>query len=210
MLPIAALPAAGLLLRLGQDDLLGAVPGCTRSPPSSPAAGGALFTNLPLIFAVGIAIGWARKADGSTALAAVVGYLVARRRVHRDEPDRPGRPGRPKGEQALVNYGVLGGIVVRVDLGGALAAVLPHEAARRARPSSAAAGSCRSSPRSPMIVVGVLLAWSTPCSTPASPPSGNAVNANPVVGGGVYGTANRSAAPGPAPHPQLGRVVHPR
>ena len=27
MLPIAALPAAGLLLRLGQPDLLGAIPG---------------------------------------------------------------------------------------------------------------------------------------------------------------------------------------
>ncbi len=40
------------------------------------AAGDALFANLPLLFAVGIAIGMARKSDGSTALAAVVGYLV--------------------------------------------------------------------------------------------------------------------------------------
>src|SRR6187455_3294273 len=40
------------------------------------AAGDAIFSNLPLLFAVGVAIGFAKKADGSTALAAVVGYLV--------------------------------------------------------------------------------------------------------------------------------------
>ena len=40
------------------------------------AAGNALFANLALLFAVGVAIGMAKKADGSTALAAVVGYLV--------------------------------------------------------------------------------------------------------------------------------------
>ena len=40
------------------------------------AAGDGLFDNLPLLFAVGIAIGFARKSDGSTGLAAVVGYLV--------------------------------------------------------------------------------------------------------------------------------------
>ena len=76
MLPIAALPAAGLLLRLGQDDLLGRFSALEDVAAVIAAAGNALFANLPLIFAVGIAIGWAKKADGSTALAAVVGYLV--------------------------------------------------------------------------------------------------------------------------------------
>ena len=78
MLPIALLPAAGILLRLGQDDLLGRI----RTPVIGPffeamsAAGQALFSQLPLLFAVGVAIGFAKKADGSTALAAVAGYLV--------------------------------------------------------------------------------------------------------------------------------------
>ena len=78
MLPIAVLPAAGILLRLGQDDLLGRIQAPVIGPffQAMSAAGGALFTNLPLLFAVGVAIGFARKADGSTALAAVVGYLV--------------------------------------------------------------------------------------------------------------------------------------
>ncbi|MER7369151.1 PTS transporter subunit EIIC [Nonomuraea wenchangensis] len=76
MLPIAVLPAAGLLFRFGQDDLLGAVPGLAPLARILAAAGGALFENLPLLFAVGVAIGFARKSDGSTALAALVGYLV--------------------------------------------------------------------------------------------------------------------------------------
>ena len=77
MLPIAALPVAALLLRLGQPDLLGADGvGWERVAAVVGAGGNALFANLPLLFAVGVAIGMAKKADGSTALAAVVGYVV--------------------------------------------------------------------------------------------------------------------------------------
>ena len=77
MLPIAVLPAAALLLRFGQDDLLGPDGlGWNRVADVVGAGGQALLDHLPLLFAVGVAIGFARKADGSTALAAVVGYLV--------------------------------------------------------------------------------------------------------------------------------------
>ncbi|GAA4222006.1 PTS system N-acetylglucosamine-specific IIC component [Streptosporangium album] len=78
MMPIAVLPAAGLLLRFGQDDLLGRTDNAFLDQVAGifAAAGGALFDNLPLLFAVGVAIGFARKADGSTALAALVGYLI--------------------------------------------------------------------------------------------------------------------------------------
>ncbi|MDQ5862982.1 MAG: PTS transporter subunit EIIC, partial [Actinomycetota bacterium] len=57
MLPIAALPAAALLLRLGQDDLLGSFESLTTVAQVIGAAGGALFENLPLLFAVGISFG---------------------------------------------------------------------------------------------------------------------------------------------------------
>jgi len=40
------------------------------------AAGDAIFTSLPILFAIGVAVGFAKKSDGSTALAAAVGYLV--------------------------------------------------------------------------------------------------------------------------------------
>jgi len=76
MLPIAALPAAGILLRLGQDDLLGGWGPTEEIGQVLAAAGGSLFDWLPLLFAVGIAVGFARKGDGSTGLAAVVGFVV--------------------------------------------------------------------------------------------------------------------------------------
>jgi PTS system N-acetylglucosamine-specific IIC component len=71
MLPIAVLPIAGLLLRLGQPDLL--------DIPAVAAAGDAIFSNLGLLFAIGIAVGLARENHGAAGLAAVVCYLVSTR-----------------------------------------------------------------------------------------------------------------------------------
>ncbi|MFF0431891.1 PTS transporter subunit EIIC [Streptomyces sp. NPDC004327] len=76
-LPIAVLPAAGILLRLGQPDVFGADGlGWGKVASVFATAGGAVFDNLPLLFCIGVAIGFAKKADGSTALAALVGFLV--------------------------------------------------------------------------------------------------------------------------------------
>ncbi|NHI01559.1 N-acetylglucosamine-specific PTS transporter subunit IIBC [Oceanimonas sp. MB9] len=68
MLPIATLPVAALLLRLGQPDLL--------ALPFMAQAGAALFDQLPLLFAIGIAVGLSRDDAGAAALAGAVGYLV--------------------------------------------------------------------------------------------------------------------------------------
>ncbi|MCJ0869446.1 PTS transporter subunit EIIC [Streptomyces sp. AP-93] len=79
MLPVATLPAAALLTRLGGADLLGreSFPLIIQKLAMVlAAAGDTVFANMPLLFAVGVAIGFAKKSDGSTALAAVVGYLV--------------------------------------------------------------------------------------------------------------------------------------
>jgi N-acetylglucosamine PTS system EIICBA or EIICB component len=73
MLPIAVLPIAGLLLRLGQPDLL--------DWAAMAAAGNAIFLNLGLLFAVGVAVGLARENHGAAGLAALVGYLVTTRAV---------------------------------------------------------------------------------------------------------------------------------
>jgi PTS system N-acetylglucosamine-specific IIC component len=69
MLPIAVLPIAGLLLRLGQPDLFDIAP--------IAAAGDAIFSNLGLLFAIGVAVGLARENHGAAGLAGAVGYLVA-------------------------------------------------------------------------------------------------------------------------------------
>jgi PTS system N-acetylglucosamine-specific IIC component len=71
MLPIAVLPIAGLLLRLGQPDLLDWV--------AMAAAGKAVFSNLGLLFAVGVGVGLARENHGAAGLAALVGYVVTMR-----------------------------------------------------------------------------------------------------------------------------------
>ncbi len=68
MLPIAVLPIAGLLLRVGQPDLLDIA--------FISAAGAAIFDNLGILFAIGVAVGFARDGNGAAALAGVTCYLV--------------------------------------------------------------------------------------------------------------------------------------
>lgn len=68
MLPIAVLPIAGLLLRVGQPDLLDIA--------FVSAAGSAIFENLGILFAIGVAVGFARDGNGAAALAGVACYLV--------------------------------------------------------------------------------------------------------------------------------------
>jgi len=69
MLPIAVLPIAALLLRFGQADMF--------DIPFVAAAGNAIFSNLGLLFAAGVAVGLARENHGAAALAGVVAYVVA-------------------------------------------------------------------------------------------------------------------------------------
>ncbi|HKR63616.1 MAG TPA: N-acetylglucosamine-specific PTS transporter subunit IIBC [Thermoanaerobaculia bacterium] len=76
MLPIAVLPVAALLLRLGQEDVIGVIPVLAPIGPAIAAAGGAIFSNLGLLFAVGVAVGLARENHGAAGLAALVCYLV--------------------------------------------------------------------------------------------------------------------------------------
>ena len=97
MLPIAVLPAAALLLRLGQPDLL--------NLPWMAAAGNAVFANLSMIFAIGIAIGLS-GGEGAAALAAIVGYLVFNGVFNTLIPQVKGAP------DPNISMGVLSGILV--------------------------------------------------------------------------------------------------
>ena len=89
MLPIAMLPVAGLLLGLGSSFTnpttiatyhMEAIFG-NGTPMNSllnimNSVGSAIFSNLPLIFAVGVAIGMAKKEKEVAALAAMIAYFV--------------------------------------------------------------------------------------------------------------------------------------
>ncbi|MEU0439893.1 PTS transporter subunit EIIC [Streptomyces sp. NPDC006186] len=118
-LPIAVLPAAGILNRLGQNDVFGDDGlGWTNVSKVMAAAGGALLDGslgLPLLFCVGVAIGMAKKADGSTALAAVVGFLVYYVVLHQFPDDCPSGTFQELG-------GALGGVCTVPDGGAATAA----------------------------------------------------------------------------------------
>ena len=68
MLPIAILPVAAILLRLGQPDMLNIA--------FMAQAGGAIFGQLPLLFGIGIAIGLSKDDAGAAGLAGAAGYLI--------------------------------------------------------------------------------------------------------------------------------------
>lgn len=199
MLPIAALPAAALLLRLGQDDLLG-VDGLGQFadwllPVAAVigAAGGAIFGNLPIIFAVGVAIGLARKADGSTALAALIGYLVLEGVFTAMAPYVNGEPAEGA-EQEIINYGVLGGILI-----GVLAARLWQRYYRIKLPDYLAFfGGRRFVPiitAFAAIALGVVMALLYPVFDYLLTNLGEALTGSAVVGGGIFGVFNRLLIP---------------
>lgn len=95
MLPIAVLPVAGLLLRLGQPDLMGIA--------VMAQAGDAIFGNLALIFAIGVAVGFAKDNHGTAGLAGAIGYLVLTAVL--------------KATDAKINMGVLAGITAGLSAG---------------------------------------------------------------------------------------------
>ena len=194
MLPIASLPAAALLLRLGQADMLGPDGlGWDAVASVIGAAGGALFANLPLLFAVGVAIGMAKKADGSTAMAAVVGYLVYKAVGDAMSPLVLGLPAEG-GTQELVNYSVLGGILV-----GLIAAFLWQKYDRISLPPYLAFfGGRRFVPMVTALatmVLAVLMSFVYPAFKIGLTAVGEWVAGNAVVGGFVYGTMNRLLIP---------------
>lgn len=89
MLPIALLPVAGLLLGIGGSftnttmlesyNLIGVMgPGTLINNILSLmlAAGNIIFANLPIIFAMGVAIGMAKNEKAVAALAGVIGFFV--------------------------------------------------------------------------------------------------------------------------------------
>ncbi|MGW9416594.1 PTS transporter subunit EIIC [Cellulosimicrobium funkei] len=200
MLPIASLPAAALLLRLGQPDMLGAdgVAGtfAWMQPVADVlgAAGNALFSNLPIIFALGVAVGYAKKSDGTTGLAALIGYLVFKGVSDSLSPYVLGEAA--EGEtQALINYGVLGGIVI-----GLTAALLYQKYYRIKLPQYLAFFGGRRFVPIVTAGVSVLIAVVGALIYPAfdwliNEQIGGFVTGSTILGAFVFGTLNRLLVP---------------
>lgn len=94
-LPIAVLPVAALMLRFGQPDLL--------NMPFIAQGGGAIFDNLALIFAIGVASTWSKDNAGAAALAGAVGYFILTKSMVTINP--------------AINMGVLAGIITGLVAG---------------------------------------------------------------------------------------------
>lgn len=105
MFPIATLPAAALLVRLGSDDMLGSfqVKFIQIIAKIMAASGGAILDNLPLIFAIGIAMGFAFDNSGGAALSGAVAHLVLTGVLAKINAD--------------LNMGVFGGIIAGIVAG---------------------------------------------------------------------------------------------
>ena len=72
MLPVSVLPVAGILLGVGAADFSW-LPEVVSNIMES--AGGSVFGQMALLFAIGVALGFTNN-DGVSALAAIVGYGI--------------------------------------------------------------------------------------------------------------------------------------
>ncbi|MFF3863000.1 PTS transporter subunit EIIC [Streptomyces sp. NPDC002209] len=202
MLPVAVLPAGALLIRLGQDDMLGdkSLPGFVTKIASYMAAGGdAIIGNMALLFAVGIAIGFAKKSDGSTALAAVTGYLVFAKVLGTfTDPNLPQVEKVVDHKVALVDAPVdakvLGGVVM-----GIVVALLYQRFHRTKLPDWAGFfGGRRLVPILSAfagLLIGILFGLVWPVLGTGLHSFGEWLVGSGAVGAGIFGVANRALIP---------------
>jgi glucose PTS system EIICB or EIICBA component len=190
MLPVSVLPVAGILLGVGSANF----PWLPQSVSQVMAqSGGAIFSNLPLLFAIGVAIGLTDN-DGVAALASTVGFAVFLATM--------GVCAKLRGIETTTNMGiptidtgVFGGIIVGLIAASVfsrfykvqLPSYLGFFAGKRSVPIITAFA---------VIVAGVILSY-------VWPPIGNAINAfsnwavhgQPALAFFIYGVVERALIP---------------
>ena len=218
MLPVSVLPAAGILLGIGSAKFK-VLPEVVSNVMAQ--AGGAIFGNLPLIFAIGVVLGLAGN-DGVAALALVVGFavMVATMGVmapllHYEPTPILGIP--------LIDTGVFGGILI-----GAVAAVLFNRYFRVKLPSYLGFFSGKRSvpilTAFAAVFVGIVLSviW-PPIGAAIKSFSHWAASAHPATAFALYGVVERALIPfglhhiwnvpfffevGSYTDPATGKVIH--
>ncbi|MGL4849848.1 MAG: N-acetylglucosamine-specific PTS transporter subunit IIBC [Clostridium sp.] len=172
MTPVACMPAAALLLRLGAPDVLDIL--------WMHKAGAAIFDNLPMIFAIGIAIGLAKENNGVAGLAAAVGYYtITNVAISFNE---------------TINMGVLAGVI-----SGIVAGVLYNKFRDIQLPQFLGFfGGKRFVPIATSVtcmLLGVLAGYGWPLVQGGLDNFGNQMVALGAVGAGVFGILNRLLIP---------------
>ncbi|MCX4676929.1 PTS transporter subunit EIIC [Streptomyces sp. NBC_01433] len=202
MLPVAVLPAGALLVRLGNPDMLGrdSFPDFVVKFAGFMAAGGnAIIDNMALLFAVGIAIGFAKKSDGSTALAAVTGYLVFKNVLATFTDSNLTKVATVVDNKIVmadkpVDAGVLGGVVM-----GIVVALLYQKFHRTKLPDWAGFFSGRR--LIPILssfaglLIGIVFGYIWPVLGAGLHNFGEWLVGSGAVGAGIFGVANRALIP---------------
>ena len=205
MLPVSVLPVAGILLGVGGALLNGA----TQNQWNLPAAatiffeimqnsGDPIFAALPLLFAIGVALGLTKN-DGVSALAATVGYLVLNGTMN-VMGKTMGLSVKDKTMSTIlgmdtINTGVFGGIIVGLIAGGlfnkyfriSLPPYLGFFAGKRFVPIVTAFAA---------IAAGIVLSFIWPPIQGVIRTFGEwATTSNPLIATWIYGTVERSLLP---------------
>lgn len=177
MLPVSVLPIAGILLGVGAAKF-SILPEVVSSLMEQ--AGGAVFGNMALLFAIGVALGFTKN-DGVAGLAATVGFYIMMQTV---ETLAPG-----------ANTGVLGGIIA-----GGIAAVMFNRFYNVTLPDYLGFFSGK---RAVPIMTGLAAIIMGAILSVVWPPIGSviasfsewAAHQNPTVAFGIYGVVERSLIP---------------
>jgi PTS system glucose-specific IIC component len=190
MLPVSVLPVAGILLGVGSAKFSWLPAGLSNVMAQS---GGAVFSNLPLIFAIGVALGITNN-DGVSALASVVGYAVMLATMGVMAPLLGYEPRTIMGIPSI-ETGVFGGILI-----GAIAGILFNRfyriqlppylgffAGKRAVPILTACAA---------VVTGIVLSliW-PPIGAAIDRFSRWAASGNPALAFALYGVVERALIP---------------
>ncbi|CAH2715158.1 PTS system glucose-specific EIICBA component [Neobacillus rhizosphaerae] len=207
MLPVALLPAAGILLALGaalkNPALLDLAPFLDNSAVDMVAsvmknAGDIVFGNLPLLFAVGVAVGLA-GGEGTAGLAAIIGYLIMNVTMGTVLGIDPKEINGTNYVSVLgiptLQTGVFGGIIVGITAASLynkffeieLPSYLGFFAGKRFVPIITAAVAI-------LLGLVMLVIW-PPIQTGLNAFSNNMVNANLTLSAFVFGVVERSLIP---------------
>lgn len=209
MLPVALLPAAGILLAFGN---MFQNPQFLASAPMFDAhwfqlvakimeqSGDVIFGNLALLFAVGVAVGLA-DGEGVAGLAAIVGFLIMNKTLGIVAGVTPDLLGRAHPEFASVlgiptlQTGVFGGIIM-----GIIAAQLYKKYYNIELPSYLGffAGKRFVPIITALVAIGVGIAMSfvwPPIQTGLSVFSKSMIDANPTAAAFIFGVIERSLIP---------------
>ena len=195
MLPVAVLPAAAILLGIGYWIDPAGWGGESPVAAFLITAGGSLIDFMPILFAVGVALGMSKDQNGASALSGLVGYLVVTNLL---SPDSVAMLQQIDVEAVDAAFGSIENQFIGI-LVGAIAAAIYNRFSKTRLPQALAFFSGR---RLPPILTAVTMLFLTFVLMFAWPPIyntlvafGTGISRLGAVGAGLYGFFNRLLIP---------------